>query len=228
MTATEFESAFDLICDKVGSPYFSQAEKESFINRAQISTIDDMLFPKRRKQERKDADVYGFDNQSSSMQGLQPLIVYSEVVKATNTTALISALEATSSESVYRVMNVILPDDIVDVGTPQYPARYVPSIKTSSGVYGGLRYGSPTTVKTGIYSIEGATIAFLPAVAITNVIGVEFIKVPASFDISGSVTCEVDPSWHNEILFRALQLAGISIREDFFYQAMNLEQQKEQ
>jgi hypothetical protein len=227
MTATEFESAFDLICDKVGSPYFSQAEKESFINRAQISTIDDMLFPKRRKQERKDADVYGFDNQSSSMQGLQPLIVYSSVAIATSTTSLISSLETASSEEVYRVMNVLLPEDTVG-GVPQYHARYVPSIKTSSGVYGGLRYGSPTTVKTGIYSIEGATIAFLPAITVNDEIGVEFIKVPASFDISENVTCEVDPSWHNEILFRALQLAGISIREDFFYQAMNLEQQKEQ
>jgi hypothetical protein len=226
MTAAQFEAAFDLICDKVGSPYFSAAEKENFINRSQTSLLDECLFPKRRNQDKKDADVYGFDNQTASMQALQPLIKYSAVALATSNTVSIATLETAATASVYRVMGVLLPEDVLGA-VPQYQARYVPSIKTSSGVYAGLRFGNTSSVKTGIYSIEGRTINFLPAITVNNVAGVEFIKVPATFSISGNVTCELDQSVHNEILFRALQLSGISIREDFFYQAMNLEQQKE-
>jgi hypothetical protein len=240
MTAAQFEAAFDLICDKVGSPYFSAAEKDNFINRAQLSLLDDSLFPKRRSQDKKDADVYGFDNQTASMQALQPLVVYTPVAiinEDGKSYVRFSAITNASTRSVYRVMNVYLPEDTLNA-IPQYSARYVPSINTSQGVYAGLRFGNPTSVKTGIYSIgeylfagtpdvRENGITFLPTLNVADEVAVEFIKVPASFSISGGVTCELDQSVHNEILFRALQLAGISIREDFFYQAMNLEQQKE-
>jgi hypothetical protein len=42
------------------------------------------------------------------------------------------------------------------------------------------------------------------------------------------VNPEIDAMFHNELLFRALQLAGISIRENELYQSSNLEQAKEQ
>jgi len=226
MTSTEFASNFRLLCDKVGSPYFIDAEINQFINQAQLSVIDELLFPKRKNQERKDSDVYGFDNQSNAMQGLQPLVKFSSVAIATKTSVVISVLETAAGANVYRVINVILPNDVLS-GLPLYNARYVPTIRTSMAVYGGLRYGNPTTPKTGIYSIEDGVINFLPSIVVNEEIGVEFIRTPLPFSIAASVTCEVDVIWHNEILYRSLQLAGISIREQFFYEAMSIEKQKE-
>ena len=43
MTTIELSDRFDLIADRVGSPYFTTAEKENFFNTAQFSIIDDIL-----------------------------------------------------------------------------------------------------------------------------------------------------------------------------------------
>jgi hypothetical protein len=42
------------------------------------------------------------------------------------------------------------------------------------------------------------------------------------------VNPEIDAMFHNELLFRSLQLAGISIREKELYDGTNIEQAKEQ
>jgi hypothetical protein len=58
---------------------------------------------------------------------------------------------------------------------------------------------------------------------------VEAIVFPRSISVSAPiVNPEIDAMFHNELLFRALQLAGISIRENELYQSSNLEQAKEQ
>ena len=48
MTIAELNSRFDLICDRVGSPYFEITEKNNFFNTAQMSIIEEILFPKKR------------------------------------------------------------------------------------------------------------------------------------------------------------------------------------
>ena len=220
MTAAEFNSRFDLICDKVGSPYFTNSEKESFIMTAQYSIIDELMFPKRRNQEKKDQDVFGFQYQNSMLQGLQKLRVVtnplSPSVGFVTFTTITSA--PNNNPTIYKIINFSLEED-----GQLYNARYVPSLVSTKSIYANLQFGK-TSAKYGIYTVGNDRIDFQPA---ADAVAVEYIRVPASFSIGSNVTCEVDPIYHNEILFRALQLAGIAIRENDFYQAVSIEQQKE-
>lgn len=226
MTAAEFNTSFDLICDKVGSPYFSNSEKERFIMLAQYSIIDELLFPKRRNQEKKDKDIFEFAYQNSMVQGLQPLHVYGNVGIVSSTTTTYAAITTALSATPYKVINVFLPNDTL-AATPEHPAKFVASLQSSKKIYSNLRFGKNTSVTTATYSIEDDVIKWSAPITTADEVGVEFIKVPASFSIGSNVTCEVDPVYHNDILFRALQLAGIAVREEMLYQAANLEQQKE-
>lgn len=229
MTAAEFNSRFDLICDKVGSPYFTAGEKESFIMTAQYSIIDELMFPKRRNQEKKDQDVFGFQYQNSMLQGLQKLRVETgdiEIVSP-NQITFASITSAPNSKPVpYKIINFSLPEDVL-VPSAYYNAKYVPSLTSTISIYSNLQFGKANSTKYGIYTVMGDVIKFSPALANADTVRIEYIRVPANFNIAGNVTCEVDPIYHNEILFRALQLAGIAIRENEFYQAVSIEQQKE-
>lgn len=226
MTAAEFNTSFDLICDKVGSPYFSNAEKERFIMLAQYSIIDELLFPKRRNQEKKDKDIFEFAYQNSMVQGLQPLHVYGNVAISTATTLTYSAITSALSATPYKVINLFLPDNVLGA-RPEHPAKFVASLQSSNKIYSNLRFGNNTSPRTATYSIEDDVIKWTATIDAPDEVGVEFIKVPAGFSIGSNITCEVDPIYHNDILFRALQLAGIAVREEMLYQAANLEQQKE-
>ena len=239
MTAAEFDSLFDLICDKVGSDYFSDPEKESFINLAQYSVIDGLLFPQRRNQEKKDNDVFEFSYQNSMVQGLSQLhLILTAAIESPQTilfsqlsTAILGDYEVTADP--YKIINVTLPTDVVG-GVPQWNAKFVGTQLGSNSIYKNLRFGKNTDVRYATYTIrqhlgsaEDREIFWSAPLVAADEISVELIRTPAPFDISSSQTCEVDAIYHPEILFRALQLAGIAIRESEFYEMTNIEQTKE-
>jgi hypothetical protein len=239
MTAAEFDSLFDLICDKVGSDYFSDPEKESFINLAQYSVIDGLLFPQRRNQEKKDNDVFEFSYQNSMVQGLSQLhLILTVAIESPQTvlfsqlsTAILGDYEVTADP--YKIINVTLPTDVVG-GVPQWNAKFVGTQLGSNSIYKNLRFGKNTDVRYATYTIrqnygsaEDREIFWSAPLVAADEISVELIRTPAPFDISSSQTCEVDAIYHPEILFRALQLAGIAIRESEFYEMTNIEQTKE-
>jgi hypothetical protein len=239
MTAAEFDSLFDLICDKVGSDYFSDPEKESFINLAQYSVIDGLLFPQRRNQEKKDNDVFEFSYQNSMVQGLSQLhLILTVAIESPQTvlfselsTAILGDYEVTADP--YKIINVTLPTDVVG-GVPQWNAKFVGTQLGSNSIYKNLRFGKNTDVRYATYTIrqhlgsaEDREIFWSAPLVLAEDISVELIRTPAPFDISSSQTCEVDAIYHPEILFRALQLAGIAIRESEFYEMTNIEQTKE-
>lgn len=49
MTAAEMGQYFDLLQDKFSSPYFTDAEKTVFLQRAQVGFVRDLLFPEERQ-----------------------------------------------------------------------------------------------------------------------------------------------------------------------------------
>ena len=239
MTAAEFNRLFDLICDKVGSDYFSESEKEDFINRAQYSVIDMLLFPQRRNQEKKDKDSFEYAYQNSMVQGLSQLHVNVNVDIATSTTVNFSDIATTIARDYdvasqpYRIINVLLPNDTL-AAPPQWSAKFTSTRNGANSIYKNLRFGKNTDVRYATYTIEQTAgdaddraIKWSAPLVVNDTIGVELIRTPVPFDISTNQTCEVDAIWHNEILFRALQLAGIAIREGEFYEMVNIEQNKE-
>ena len=245
MTTAELSSRFDLICDKVGSPYFTATEKADFFNTAQLSIIDEIIFP-TKKQDRKDVDIFDFSREDAFQQGIGTLVRTATVtgIAAGTTNITFNQINtALVSGTVYKVIDFLVQASTGST-TTYNSAKRVRTINSASRVYGNLRTFNSFTNNTGrsaIYTISsfasgttGTTsqgrIEFFPAAPVSgSSYLVEVVVFPRAISITGSVVNpEIDAMFHNELLFRSLQLAGISIREGELYQGANLEQAKEQ
>jgi hypothetical protein len=245
MTTAELSSRFDLICDKVGSPYFSSTEKADFFNTAQLSIIDEIIFP-TKKQDRKDVDIFDFSREDAFQQGIGTLVRTATVTGIASGTTNITFTQintALVSGTVYKVIDFLVQATTGST-TTYNSAKRVRTINAASRVYGNLRTFNSFTNNTGrsaIYTISsfasgttGTTsqgrIEFFPAAPVSgSSYLVEVVVFPRTISITGSVVNpEIDAMFHNELLFRSLQLAGISIREKELYDGTNIEQAKEQ
>ena len=246
MTAAELSARFDLICDKVGSPYFTDTEKDNFFNTAQLSLVDEILFPSK-KQDRKDVDALDFSREDAFQQGIGTLLRTAAITGVTGTPSTITFAEintalGTGSTSLYKVVDFLVQAS-TGTTTDYVSAKRVRSIRAATNVYKGLRTfntavagnrGAIYAVSSYAYGTSGTTslgqIEFYPAAPVTgSSYLVEVIVFPRAIKTTTTiVNPEIDPMFHNELLFRALQLAGISIRETELYQSTNLEQAKEQ
>lgn len=246
MTAAELSARFDLICDKVGSPYFTDTEKDNFFNTAQLSLVDEILFPSK-KQDRKDVDALDFSREDAFQQGIGTLLRTATVTGiasgvSTITFTTINTALGTGSTSLYKVVDFLV-QAVTGSTTDYVSAKRVRSIRAATNVYKGLRtfntavsgnrsaiytvssYASGTSGTTSLGQIE-----FYPSAPVSgSSYLVEVVVFPRAIKTTAPiVNPEIDPMFHNELLFRALQLAGISIRETELYQSTNLEQAKEQ
>lgn len=244
MTTAELSSRFDLICDKVGSPYFTATEKADFFNTAQLSIIDEIIFP-TKKQDRKDVDIFDFSREDAFQQGIGTLVrtaTVTGIASGTTNIAFNQINTALVSGTVYKVIDFLVQASTGST-TTYNSAKRVRTINSASRVYGNLRTFNSFTNNTGrsaIYTISsfasgttGTTsqgrIEFFPAAPVSgSSYLVEVVVFPRAISISPVVNPEIDAMFHNELLFRSLQLAGISIREGELYQGANLEQAKEQ
>lgn len=246
MTAAELSARFDLICDKVGSPYFTDTEKDNFFNTAQLSLVDEILFPSK-KQDRKDVDALDFSREDAFQQGIGTLLRTATVTGIASgvsaiTFATINTSLGTGSTSLYKVVDFLV-QAATGSTTDYVSAKRVRSIRAATNVYKGLRTfntavagnrGAIYTVSSYASGTSGTTslgqIEFYPSAPVTgSSYLVEVIVFPRAIKTTAPiVNPEIDPMFHNELLFRALQLAGISIRETELYQSTNLEQAKEQ
>jgi hypothetical protein len=246
MTTAELSSRFDLICDKVGSPYFTAAEKTDFFNTAQLSIIDEIIFP-TKKQDRKDVDIFDFSREDAFQQGIGTLVRTATVTGIASGTTNITFNQintALVSGTVYKVIDFLVQASTGST-TTYNSAKRVRTINAASRVYGNLRTFNSFTNNTGrsaIYTISsfasgttGTTsqgrIEFFPAAPVSGssyLVEVVVFPRPISLTTGSVVNPEIDAMFHNELLFRSLQLAGISIREKELYDGTNLEQAKEQ
>jgi hypothetical protein len=244
MTTAELSSRFDLICDKVGSPYFTATEKADFFNTAQLSIIDEIIFP-TKKQDRKDVDIFDFSREDAFQQGIGTLVRTATVTGIASGTTNITFNQintALVSGTVYKVIDFLVQASTGST-TTYNSAKRVRTINSASRVYGNLRTFNSFTNNTGrsaIYTISsfasgttGTTsqgrIEFFPAAPVSgSSYLVEVVVFPRAISISPVVNPEIDAMFHNELLFRSLQLAGISIREKELYDGTNIEQAKEQ
>jgi hypothetical protein len=246
MTTAELSSRFDLICDKVGSPYFTAAEKADFFNTAQLSIIDEIIFP-TKKQDRKDVDIFDFSREDAFQQGIGTLVrtvTVAGVGAGTREIAfsVINTSLGSGSTSLYKVIDFLVQASTGST-TTYNSAKRVRTINAASRVYGNLRTFNSFTNNTGrsaIYTISsfatgttGTTsqgkIEFFPEAPVSgSSYLIEVVVFPRAISISPVVNPEIDAMFHNELLFRSLQLAGISIREKELYDGTNIEQAKEQ
>lgn len=242
MTTIELSDRFDLIADRVGSPYFTTAEKENFFNTAQFSIIDDILYPGKRPGA-KDNDIFDFSKDRTFEQGIGSLFrtatltatgsaVNSFTFSQINTALGVTGAVGTAG-TVYKVVNFLVQDNAATGTTTYNSAKHVRSLRSGTALYGKLRtfnaftsagrsaiytigsYSSGTTGTTSLSRIE-----FYPnAAASGSTYLVEVVVNPRPINISTFVNPEIDVMFHNELLFRSLTLAGISSRDAQLAQA---------
>lgn len=229
MTVQELNNNFDLIADRVGSPYFTAQEKEYFFNTAQYAIIDELLYPALRPGATEN-DIFDFHKTRAFEQGLGPLTRTASITATANQTSITFESINTAlanSAVVYKVINFLVQDNSGTTTINYNSAKHVRSIQSATALYGKLRtFNAFTTAgRTAIYTIQGVAtgatsgttnksrIEFFPAAGAGNVYQVEVIICPRPISIANSVNPEIDVMFHNDLLFRALTLGGISTRD---------------
>jgi hypothetical protein len=223
MTAAELSARFDLICDKVGSPYFTDTEKDNFFNTAQLSLVDEILFPSK-KQDRKDVDALDFSREDAFQQGIGTLLRTAEVTGIVNLESSITFSQINSAlgtGTVYKIVNFLVEKSFGSGVNPNNPnktyvsAKRVRSINSAISVYGNLRtFNTAVTGNRGaIYAVSsypstgttGTTslgkVDFFPAtVQNANRFLVEVVIFPRAIKTTAPIVDpEIDPMFHNEL-----------------------------
>ena len=260
MTIAELNSRFDLICDRVGSPYFEITEKNNFFNTAQKSIIEEILFPKK-KVLAQDLDITDYSKEDAYSQGIAGLIrvISIPVSGATGTASIVTGASQInfgpsgtlgtlenflSGRKVYRVLNFYVPDTLATGVTSYNAATRMKTLYGGLSVYGKLRTFNAflTEGRTAVYAINGTAgtpsgtnsinrIEFFPPVASGSTgsyYAVEVIASPELINITNNIGPSIDESFHNELLFRSLQLAGVSSRDSELAAAAEQQQQQQQ
>jgi len=236
MTITEQHALFDLICDKVASPYFTPQEKDTFINSAQQSFVNSyVLRLGKRDAEGGPDDI--FQLTSSVAEALSPVTRQIEITKNTNNGTITKAeLNAATSRDVLHIVsgqksststttssvsvytNEGCEIDVTPTSTSVSDVRNNNSTLTfarASEWYQRVHntFYAPDE-RNVIYTVSAGDWKVLPATAGTyNLI---VIVKPVDVSLSTPTNCELPADTHHYITYLALVHAGVSIREQDF------------
>lgn len=236
MTIAEQHTLFNLICDKVSSPYFTAAERDLFINSAQQTFVNSyVLRLGKRDQEGGPDDL--FQITSSVAEALAPITRHVEIIKSSNLGNITRAElnTATSRE----VLHIISGSKSSVSNNSQSVSFYTNNgceidITPSSGTITDVRnnlsilsfvrapdwfqrinntYYSPDE-RNVLYTVSETGWRVLPSTAGTyNLI---VVVQPRDVNFASSVSCELPADTHHYITYLALVHAGVSIREQDF------------
>lgn len=209
MTIAEMSEWFDLISDKIGSPYFPSTEKSLFINRATKAFVDKLLNPKEMETDRY-GEKHGYEKDDVTSRVLSSLVETCEGTTEAGGTILISDLEANLGD-----IEII---KIESVSRDGYAARFVrhndyPKFKANSFL--------KAKTKDPIYRLFSNQIKIEPIGAFPFQVTV--IRQPRTVSIDDNISSDLPDICHNEIMKIALGFAGISYRDEFLYAAQTKE-----
>lgn len=216
MTIQEMHDWFDLVMDKVGEPYFTDDEKDSFLNEGQINFVRqffDIVF-----------DKYNAERSNYDAEMLAPLIFPASVQTSTAGQLAYTDLDAAVDTSWMYILNVARKPTTVGCSTDEI--NYVPSrnvrhndfykhqqnsFKKEDEEYPMHRYFS-TYLQVNPRNVADMLVTLL--------------KYPIEMDLGTNVSCELPEKAHNEVVFLALKFAGINMERGEFYAIVNTEQEK--
>lgn len=208
MTITEWEFWFDLISDKVGSPYFNDTEKEAFFNRAITQYINDFFKPYKQ-------DVNA-EKSSIDQNKLRTIIESVNVTSDANGLITYDNINTLLSTELSYVLNI-------EHGKKDCNGNY--SYKRSRFVrhndilkWEENEFLEPTDSKPKHNYFSGGVQLYPETPRRANI---TLVRKPLEVSIGGGIDCELPDITHVDILYKALSLAGISIREDELYAEIN-------
>lgn len=212
MTVTEMVSYFDLLQDKYGSPYFTTSEKETFLTQAQLGIIADYL-PKEGDEQNveKNANTWLefsplFFTMTTAMSGL------GSIIKADINASITSSLGF--SATILRPLSITWTDS---EGTRPIMG---PTRQNNWAKYQNNVFKVPIAKEPRYY--ETNTSYIINPVDVTAIITVNGLRYPRAISVSGAQDAELESIYHNEIVSRALEAAGVGSRDEMLAQLQKI------
>lgn len=200
MTIEQMHERFDILQDKYESPYFTESEKDHFINLAQ-----DVVFKKLMDAEIPQLGITKtFESNEIRMNAIRPFVVSDLAVSATagliTNSDINTALDArVSGAELHRVANIRAGGNHIRFVRHNDIGR----IKRNKYLSGTEQYPIYTMDEQG-FKIEPNTITSCT---------VSVLRKHNDVSFSGSTDSEFPEFVHPTILFDALLLAGVPIKD---------------
>lgn len=205
MSIQEMHDWLDVLIDKYSAPYFTDDEKDLFINRAMHEYIHQLISPNVKSPERS-VSLENFPERTTQwFNAIYPILQFNE--QAAVTTGVISwpvinALATSSGKILY--LGSVRDDSGNDVPL---------SRNNSTGRANRNDFKQPTT-EYKRYVLDDAGINILPS----NITGVNFslsfIREPVDVDLTLGTNCELPTITHNKVTAIAAELMGVTTEQE--------------
>ena len=203
MSVQECHDYFDLLCDKIESPYFAPEERDILISQACIEYVKG-LFPSN------EGGVVNVELDQTTYSNIHSL-VYGINVAYTNNVALSTVQTALntasgSTEPWMYILNVSLAS-----GGVTYPVKYS---KQNNHFANERNYFKKGSVEQPTYRFESQYFRFSPSQILSGTpLGFTLIKQPKAVSLDDGVDIELPDHCHKTIVEMAVDLAATSLRE---------------
>lgn len=204
MTVTQLVEYFDLLQDKYGSPYFTTAEKESFLNQAELDIVLDHL--------PKDGDEQNIERNANTWMIFNPLFYPITTTMDVNGAISRGSIETSILTPAIGFSTRIIRPLSITLGTGSNiipvkgPIRY-----NNWATYMRNSFKAPSTDNPKYY--ESSTHYYIYPVDTSATVTLNVLRYPRGISVSGGFTSELPAIFHGEIIARALEFAGVGSRD---------------
>jgi hypothetical protein len=221
MTIEEMHRWFDLVVDKVGSPYFESDEKDTFLTRAEVSLVNS--FFKRGK------EPYQAEFSDKDVERISFLIRNEQ--HSTDDLGRFASSNLNTNTSLLYYLNIGVSDN-PKCGPQEYKkSRFVRH--NDFFAHSANAFKKPEAGHY-VHRFVAEYIQFDPQGQLRLDLTYVERPTPVTLDDQGdglrgpnAVDSDLDEKLHNKIVLQALGLAGISIREAEFTQFIMAEEQQQ-
>ena len=206
MSTSEAVDYFSILQDKYGSPNLIESEVVDMLNHAQFEYLN-RLFPDNQ------GGVANVEVDSNVVANVQPLIytittnmaaVTGLLSTSTINTALVTA-SGDSAATYFRVLSVGVTADNIT-----YPVKYIKQNNLWSNERNYFKKASLTNPR---YTFRGDGLKFYPVDSTVD-LTITVVKNPKTLSLSPAVNPEFKDYAVYQIIMIALQLAGVSTRDE--------------
>ncbi len=223
MTIIELHNRFSIILDKEGSPDVIDTEFTSLINTAQLAVVKGIVEGELKNKKAEEMPPHAFENVSHLSERIAPLIYPISTATVGNTGhVLYSTINAFLPTTFYHIASVAR----LEAGT-YYFCRF---LRLNDRYKHELNSFKKPDVTHPVYMLERNQIQTLP---ITASVAMKLVVIRNPKDINfdedtpgNNIDPELPDNTMQEVLFRALILAAVSIREPSLHQAVVAEEKK--
>lgn len=213
---------FDILQDKYNAPYFTDTEKDEFLNRAQINFVNDVIYtqmyPTLQQGERGPQVLSAIESTLSGSEVIKPLILEDlavntqtpdwDVILNNNINTAVGAA-ANAGDEFMHILSLETNGSVFTAGRIVRFVRHNDYIRFKQNIFKAPSNTNPIwrLVRDGI-KVEGATTLSSQEDFLISV-----IKTPTDVAISGT-DCELPDFTHDKIVAIALEFAGIATRDE--------------